>query len=92
MNDFKKYLDNYSIMNGILIEENSLLDMRGSGSVGLYEAQPTSYFSGLSLKKVIGKELLLGFNTTIGLTKVKDPKYGLIKSIFSSYQTQFYFL
>ena len=72
-----------------MIEENSLLDMQGSGSLGLYEAQPTSFFSGLSLKKVISKELLLGFNATIGLTKVKDPKYGLIKSISDLYSSSF---
>ena len=89
LNYSNKLLDNMTLLSGLMIEENTLLDSEGSGALGFHGSNPKSLFAGLNLEKVINDDLFIKFVATVGYSTVETPSNSLIGNVSEITSTSF---
>ncbi len=75
------YFDNITILTGLMIEEDTLLDSKGSGALGFHGTNPHSLFAGVNFEKVISNDLSVKFVSTIGHSTLDTPVHSLIGEV-----------
>ncbi len=75
------YFDNITVLAGLMIEEDTLLDSVGSGALGFYGSNPESVFMGVNFEKTFGDDLTLKFVATLGHSTLDNPRNSLIGSV-----------
>jgi hypothetical protein len=84
--------DNFTLLSGLMIEQDTLLDSKGSGALGFHDTNPHSLFAGVNLEKVIGDDLSIKFVSTIGYSTVDTPSNSLIGEVTDITSVSFNFI
>ena len=75
------YFDNITILTGLMIEEDTLLDSKGSGALGFHGTNPHSLFAGVNFEKVISNDVSVKFVSTVGYSTLDTPVHSLIGEV-----------
>ena len=84
--------DNFTLLTGLMLEQDTLLDSKGSGALGFHDTNPHSLFAGVNLEKVIGNNLSIKFVSTVGYSTVDTPSNSLIGEVSDITSTSFNFV
>ena len=83
------YFDNITILTGLMVEEDTLLDSKGSGALGFHGTNPHSLFAGVNFEKIIGNDLSVKFVSTFGYSTLDTPVHSLIGEVSPITSTSF---
>ena len=72
---------NFTVLAGLMIEEDTLLDSKGSGALGFHGTNPHSLFAGVNFEKVIGNDVSVKFVSTVGYSTLDTPVHSLIGEV-----------
>ena len=72
---------NFTVLTGLMIEEDTLLDSKGSGALGFHGTNPHSLFAGVNFEKIISNDLSVKFVSTVGYSTLDTPVHSLIGEV-----------
>jgi hypothetical protein len=72
---------NFTLLAGLMIEEDTLLDSKGSGALGFHGTNPHSLFAGVNFEKIISNDLSVKFVSTVGYSTLDTPVHSLIGEV-----------
>ena len=85
------FLDDLTLLSGLVIEKGSILDSKGSGAFSLNESNSRSYLSGINVKKNISSDTSINFSSILARTSFENLDNNLISSFNSISSSSFDF-